>query len=447
MLNYKEADTASLNGSPMTIIGEPVKFGSVESALDLIMFTPIQNRPPLNNSDILDVFNEMSPLAFAYSFYCLLLVSIVLPIVNMAKRGSLSHGRAWCHFFKAIWSIVETVIDQENYQPIIVHAQIIWLFLNFFVFVFVCGYFLNLISVNQIAHQPPVLLEKISDFRNLEFQHVIPTMPKNFFFYEVLARSQEGTDLHYVYDRMMNEGNCTGYNAYNYDACNALTLDIVETPKYMEHAIRRLDRSLAKHDIALISAEILCDSVTTIDCLINPAKNRKNFLKTSSFMSGYLTGIYSHQISDPMFKILSFRSTSYLLEFGLLFKIVNEGLIDALHDKLSQFSANNQYFICMENRPEPNEIKPEPALFSAYINLITYCFYTIGLSCILLMMELITRPIQIRIAINKRRARQVRMFNRNRHKGLSTKPDPIEYKITFHTTNWRNPSTLRNGKK
>ena len=139
----------------MIFMGEPVKFGSPTMALDLIMYTQIQQRPSLNNTEILSVFNEMSPLAFAYSFYCLLLIAIILTLVAVIN-GSKKPLTVCRHFLKALWSILETAIDQENYQPSIVHAQVGWLFLNFFTFVFVFGYFLNFISVNQIAQQPDI---------------------------------------------------------------------------------------------------------------------------------------------------------------------------------------------------------------------------------------------------------------------------------------------------
>ena len=132
----------------MTIIGEPVRYGNVVSALDLIMVTPIQDRPSLNNSDIFSVFDEMSPTAFVYSSYCLLLVGTILSVVITFKDSSRSLTRTCNHFLKALWSILETAVDQENYKPIILHVRIVWLFLNFFIFIFVFGYFLNFISVN-----------------------------------------------------------------------------------------------------------------------------------------------------------------------------------------------------------------------------------------------------------------------------------------------------------
>ena len=377
------------------------------------MYTPIQHRPLLNNVDITNVFETMSPTTFAYSVYCLLLVGITLSAMIAATDSSRNLYKTLNHFLRAIWSIIETLIDQENYRPIIASAQIVWLFLNYFIVVIIFGHFLNLISVNQIASQPPILLEMISDFRKPEFQHVIPTMPKNFFYYEVLDRSEEGTDLRYAYDRMIRTGNCTGSNTFNYDVCNVLTVDMVETPKYMEQLMNRFDRSSAKLDFALLGSEIIGDQVVVLHCLID-SKTRKNFFKTPSFMSGYLTSIFSKQINDQVYKVYSFRLASFYLEFGLWFKIISHNVIDEFCDKFAQFSTDTKYFKCMENRPSHNEIGPIPASLIIYSNLIRYCTYAIAVSFFLLLSEFAIRLVLNRIASHRRKVQLVKLFMTNR---------------------------------
>ena len=115
----------------------------------------------------------------------------------------------------------------------------------------------------------------------------------------------------------------------------------------------------------------------------------------------------------------SFRTTSYMLEFDIFVKTVEKVLIKALNDKFSQFSANNQYLICMEDRPEPNQMQPVPASLTIFTKLITYCLYIICFSGILLVCELVIKPIQVRIAISKRRARK---FIRHNLRTKSTNP-------------------------
>jgi len=373
------------------------------------MLTPIQHRQSLNNSDIFNVFKEMSPLAFAYSFYCLLLVGTILLVITITGSGHCDLWQTFRQIIKTIWSMLEALIDQENYQPIIASSRTVWLFFNLFIFVFITSYFLNLISTNQIAPQPPSLIEQISDYRRPEFQHVIPVIPRNYFYYEVLDRSEQGSDLRYVYDRMINEGNCTGSNVYNLNVCNVVSLDMVETPKYMNPIVERFKRSIPRLEIALLASEIECHIVLTFGCMISP-ETRKNFLKTDSIMSGYLTTLFSKHVPDPIYKILSFRLTSYFLEFGLMTKTYDERTINTVQHTFPQYLADNQYFICRENRQEQIEMEPLPASLNIFQNLIKYCVYVMVVSCMILVCELIGHKILARVEIAKTRTRTVNLF-------------------------------------
>ena len=402
-----------MHGSPTTIVGEPVKYGSVTTASDLVMQTPIIHRPSLNNTDILSVFKQMSPSAFAYMSYCFVLVSIVLSAVAMTTDRPRGPVKAYGNFVKALWSIFETAVDQENYRPKVVHTRSVWLFLSLSVFVFIFGYFLNLISVNQIADQPPILLEKLADFRKPEFQHVNPMMIKNLFYFDVLVRSEEGSDLHYVYDRMVRTGNCSGSNAYNAEFCNVLTLDEQGT-KYTSQALSRVLRGLSNIDFSMLANEIINYQLMTIFCLISP-ESRKNFMVSSRLMSGHLATMFSKKIPYPVYQLYSFRVTSSMLEFGLYSQSISRLTNDLLQTRFPIFSFNNKYFSCIENRHDPKKMEPTPASLTIYRNLIKISLCVIGLSCLLIVIELIIKPIHIRMGSKRGRIRKLkRLFRRHR---------------------------------
>ena len=378
------------------------------------MITPIIHRPSLNNSDILDVFKEISPLAFAYMTYCCVLVGIVLTVVAAILDDSRSPVKAFGHFVKALWSILETAVDQENYQPIIVHSRTIWLFLNLFVIVFVFGYFLNFISVNQIADQPPELLEKLADFRKSEFQYVSPMMMKNLYYFDVLVRSEKGSDFRYVYDRMVRTGNCSGSNAYNADVCNFVILDAEQIAKYTPQLLSRFLRGMSNLDVAVLTNEMIGDQIWTIFCLIGP-ESRKNFMQSPEILSGYLATMYSKKIPYPVYQYYSFRMASFVLEFGGFSQTINRFTNDYIQEKFPVMSFDNKYFSCMENRHGHKETEPTPASLTIYRHLIKGCLYVIGLSGLLLMFELIIKLIKVRVVAKRGRVRKfARLFRRLR---------------------------------
>ena len=258
-------------------------------------------------------------------------------------------------------------------------------------------------------------------------------IPRNFFYFEVFDRSEKNSDLRYVYDRTVRSSNCIGSNSYNLNECNVISLDLVETPKYIDQTIQRLKRSVAKLDISLMASETIADRVLSLQCLIGP-DTRKSFFKSSSLMSGYLTSMFSKKFPNPVNKIYSFRLASYMIEFGLMSKTTDQIVIDALEEKFPIFSANNRYYICMENRLIQNEMEPTPANLTVYKNLLIYCLYVIMVSCILLSYEFI----QVLLIVRHGKAKQVIFSTRSHSKSqVRTNRKSYKTKIAFHAVNGR----------
>ena len=154
-------------------------------------------------------------------------------------------------------------------------------------------------------------------------------------------------------------------------------------------------------------------------------------------MSGYGTTLYSRKIVDAMYKIMSFRVSSFMFEFGLWWKVVSETVINGVNDNFPQYSANIRYFKCIENRPSKNEMTPIPASMTMYVNLTNCCFYAIGFCCVLLVCELLVGK-----SLKYRRTQQVNQFMRRQPKiQFFTNHIPnnhrITPKITVIVTNWQ----------
>ena len=99
---------------------------------------------------------------------------------------------------------------------------------------------------------------------------------------------------------------------------------------------------------------------------------------------------------------------SFILEFGGFAQIIDRFARELIQERFPVVSFNNKHFSFMDNRHDPKETEPPPASLTIYRRLIKGCLYIIRFSCLLLVTELILKPIQIRLGAKKGRVQKVK---------------------------------------
>lgn len=102
---------------------EPVRIGPVFGSDEMVLIAA-RHPPKLNELDISHLFLSFDQLTYCYIIFCTYLAIVVsMAIVKgcrnrkCSKRGfdlkaMLKHAYNYC------WSILELLVDQENYRPV-----------------------------------------------------------------------------------------------------------------------------------------------------------------------------------------------------------------------------------------------------------------------------------------------------------------------------------------
>lgn len=99
------------------------------------------------------------------------------------------------------------IVDQEYLEPKQWSMRCLWMPFNFFVFIAISGYLMNLMSSDQVASYPPDVIDSLEDLQSEKWrrQNVTPWLIKNIFFHSALRHasnlSREGARLFQVRTR------------------------------------------------------------------------------------------------------------------------------------------------------------------------------------------------------------------------------------------------------
>lgn len=175
------------------IEGQPFLMSPVLMASDVRIY---MNRPldhPLN-VDVTDALKNVTKETYIYFVIIIIVALTLLAGFALESKGSeLTVEAAVKKACQVVWDITGLLVDQENVHIVSRAQQVLWVFLNFIMFITIFGYLLNLMSVDLVTFQEAPNIDSIDDHFSENFKHVDPGIFHDFNSYEYFRSSPSGS--------------------------------------------------------------------------------------------------------------------------------------------------------------------------------------------------------------------------------------------------------------
>ena len=343
-------------------------------AIELMAFSS-KGDPVTRPVEIIDDIREFSDISLVFFAIIVIILSLTLGGTYMLNaRRHLTIRDKICKYFRrscmAFWNILETALDQENYQPKRRIRRIIWFFLVIGIFVVVVGYYANLMHTNMVSDVWPPTIDRISDFFTDRFKSVEIFMFKSLWCYDILHNSDPGSDLRLLYDKIRASKNCSiGDDRY----CEFYKLVFGNFLK-MTKLANYLAKFIESGKGAIIAADLSMHLARWAICTFKPSMWRI-LHHTESLASGTQAFFSSIDGDRDLQRSVGILQKMAIIESGLIMKHATESSQN-IFERLFQQSPGATYYQCTDNIPDDDTGEPvlKFGALRTFLILITICF-------------------------------------------------------------------------
>lgn len=336
---------------PGSLVDEPVVLGPVGGAIDLYVYSS-RGQSSTRNVDFLEFANNFSLEFYAYCAAIAVIVAIVMAVNSLHPSNAViaSLRTFFAKTYSCIWSMCETVLNQENFQPSRNFERSLWFFTCVTIFVVVVGYMANVVSTDLVAEVKPPTLDRLEDFFTDTFASLRPVTLTNLFYYEYMKTTRTGLlkDLH---ARMQAISDCTknaSSNAYiEIEKCSFVDVDLTNSNLFgdMMHLIQT---SLTSRTHALLFEKLVYDNmIERLLCATQPELATQIHISASSLAEDIATIFYNRRLDKDLQKAMSFFAQSFILEFSVFSKAA-ENFVFELGHSMRVCEKNLAYLRCTD---------------------------------------------------------------------------------------------------
>ncbi|KAI1291024.1 hypothetical protein HDE_07695 [Halotydeus destructor] len=217
LLQRDEADFALQVVRVDAIPDHPVHLTSALASAEAAVYSQI-SLDIENVPDLLDVIDKFKDPILSY-FLAMASISAILLSYSLRarRRRNRKVNRRWkrvASYLRLMSTIlrkaVELIVDQENFKMRKnQHAgRMLWMFLCFSYLIVMFGYFLNFVSIDKVVYLDADAIHTLSDQLRAPFNVTKkPVAFKNFYLYDYLLKSREGSDLYKLHKLMADNDN------------------------------------------------------------------------------------------------------------------------------------------------------------------------------------------------------------------------------------------------
>lgn len=318
---------------------EPVLVGPAFSSADILLVSPLRNATKYR-TNLIEVFNKFDELFYLYTFiYSVLVITILLSSSYCRRshpksilRRSRKLGRK---AIKILWSIFETFVDQNTYNPTFMSNRFSWLFFIMAIFFAIVGVLLNLMATDQVAQIQAHRINSVDDLLSNEFDQYQPIIMKSLFVYNLLVTAKPESKNGRLYNRIMRNMS-VGVIKFNgsdaFGMFNGLSL--------FSDAVAGSNYNFA------IAAFLYRNTFTPIFCRLGPKIVSGVYTSTDSFAEGILSFYFNKNIDFDLERYLRFQMMTFN-EFGFPPKLFINALL-AVSDKLGFNCDGGQKVMCVQ---------------------------------------------------------------------------------------------------
>lgn len=218
---------------------EPVLIGPVGHASDVVFIT-VQLPSGEKQLDTLDSFGNLDLLTYKYLGVMTFLVAVFLLFLRLLLSSNSIRGDefpiqmqmqdVYTKVLECIFYIIGAFIGQGNFSPMIGKIRTLWLPFTVGLFIFITGYFENLMHTEMVAEIQPPELHSVADLlqEGAPFSHYQPILVKAFHFFGKAKAAPKGSPLNQMYERAKSGAN---YGLVDMSGQNGSLLDRMDIMK------------------------------------------------------------------------------------------------------------------------------------------------------------------------------------------------------------------------
>lgn len=307
LLTIKQgADIGTYFIRPDSLRYEPVFVSTPVVPADVGILTTTNQSTKLK-TDTTDVVYNLDAQCYIYFSIIVFLVAVALTasstLQTMDKRRQKKRRmrKILTRFKESCWQIISLVVDQENYISNTWSIRVVWVSFNITCFVFIFGYFWNLMSAEQSVSKEPPKVDSLTELlHDPQFKDMHPVALKMFYILTLLADVPPTSEEGILHKRMVNLGNKSFVDA-----------EFTKGPLAMLNGpLRVVLNDLIAGKVALLCmAWALEMAEVLIPHLFGEAsmKGRKFHMAKQSFLQGTLNAFYSKQINPNVREYMDYR--------------------------------------------------------------------------------------------------------------------------------------------
>lgn len=329
-----------------TLKDEPIRVGPTFCPADVILISPCRNgtQYPINVIEVVDKFDDLIYYDIATCLFLVvtLLMAIMLNLkwshVKIVKRR---YRRIVKTFINVNWSIYETVVGQNTFDPNSWPIRMLWLFFVMGTFFAVVDILLNLMSTDQVAQIQASRINSLDDLLSSTFAHYQPSVFTGMYVYSLLNNAKPESRMGRLLSRIKQKQDqgLVSITATRLD-------DFAKVESMFSDAIAGANNTVLLLDFAFKHVTM------PLGCTYKPEIVINLYISKDSFAEGILAIGFNKQMEWVLEHYLSYQVTTFV-EPGFNRIMVN-GLGAAITAKLN-WKGNRESFICSSGFPAEDD--------------------------------------------------------------------------------------------
>ena len=349
-----------------------------------------------HSPDVMEAFDDMSGICYmAFATLCAIVASFIALDKSLALSTYPEIKTYSSKLAKVLWSSVQSMIDQENLPLKLWPSRIGWWWWCVGIFVIVHGYLLNLIKTDLAVPIKPKVIDRLDDFFEPEFEHVMPIIYTTFWFLDRLVGEPPNTMLGRLYrERMLKvqeQNGCERHGSNNFSRCPIISFN-VNDPSLGPRG-RKNFKHFADGNKALLTESLVFLAIKEAGCAILPKVIKDVRLTEDSFATDTVAIVMRSDLPLAFREYYEHRARAMYLEAGFQVEIVRKSLREEINARLGE-SYDWNFEKCMidifdgDSTNDDDEFQLPLKRIKILTNI---SMMLLGMSCVLLISEIVNR--------------------------------------------------------
>ncbi|KAI1295884.1 hypothetical protein HDE_05256 [Halotydeus destructor] len=255
---------------------------------------------------IAESFSNLETVSLSYIFFTTV---VVLSLVTLSRTILEKDGRLQTSV-TAVWLGIRCSLFQHNFNPTYLNQKIAFLALTCLMFFTIIGYFLGLMSTDQVASYPKRAIDTLEDLLDTEFAMYEPTLIDSLYLYDNFKIADPRSVLGRVHAKLMGDRYANVITIHE----SAYTDETGLAVMLYAPTFKRIMEQTKEGKRAILFEEAFLDLMRSFACLMNDDFDLHK--SKESYLPGLFATVLSPKI-DPLLRSYLQQRMDMLLESGV----------------------------------------------------------------------------------------------------------------------------------